>query len=178
MSIDVVKIASLARAFRPRPADELSMPAEAFRAFHESTGRALWGFLSRASGDSAVADDLSQEAYLRFLRAAIPESADFVYRRNYLFRIATNLLRDRYRAARWEEMDEPEAPSRDIGRELDVRRTLESASPRDRALLWLAYVEKLSHREIAAMLEVGEASVRTMLLRARERFKDTWGEKP
>lgn len=173
----MVRIASLARAMRPRSGGELSMPPEAFRAFHESTARPLWGFLARASGDSTVADDLSQEAYLRFLRAAIPESADFVYRRNYLFRIATNLLRDRYRAGRWEELEETAAPQRDLGRELDVRRALELAPPRDRALLWLAYVEKLSHREIAAIFDIREQSVRTMLLRARERFKDTWGEK-
>lgn len=40
---------------------------------------------------------------------------------------------------------------------------------RDQKILWLAYVEGFSHREIGEMIEVNEKSVRVLLLRARKR---------
>jgi RNA polymerase sigma-70 factor (ECF subfamily) len=42
---------------------------------------------------------------------------------------------------------------------------------RDRALLWLAYVEEASHTEIAADLGCGARSVRVLLFRARRRME-------
>ena len=44
--------------------------------------------------------------------------------------------------------------------------------PRDRALLWLAYVEGESHDEIATSLGVRRRGVRVMLFRARRRLRD------
>ena len=41
---------------------------------------------------------------------------------------------------------------------------------RDRAMLWLAYAQGASHEEIAEVVGVGRASVKTMLLRARTRL--------
>ena len=43
-------------------------------------------------------------------------------------------------------------------------------SPRDRQMLWLAYVEGSSHTEIAAALGLRTASIRSMLFRARQRL--------
>src|SRR5262245_21445963 len=74
------------------------MDEEAFRAFYDRTARALWAYLSRATGDPHLADDLLQETYYRFRRARVALDGD-VHRRNYLFRIATNLMRDGYRRA-------------------------------------------------------------------------------
>lgn len=57
---------------------------------------------------------------------------------------------------------------------VELRRDLESAleglSPRERALLWLAYAEGRAHREIAGILGVGELSVRVLLFRARKKL--------
>jgi RNA polymerase sigma-70 factor (ECF subfamily) len=43
-------------------------------------------------------------------------------------------------------------------------------SPRDRQMLWLAYVEGASHQEVAKALGLRTASVRSMLFRARQRL--------
>jgi RNA polymerase sigma-70 factor (ECF subfamily) len=69
---------------------------EGFRRLYEATSRPLWGYLQHASGRADVADDLLQETYCRFLLSKTPET-DEARIRSYLFRIATNLLHDRYR---------------------------------------------------------------------------------
>src|SRR5918999_1517938 len=77
----------------------LVMDEEAFHAFYDRTARILRAYLSRMTGDPHVADDLLQETYYRFLRArAHYESKE--HRRNSLFRIASNLVRDHFRSHR------------------------------------------------------------------------------
>src|SRR5512135_3285161 len=66
---------------------------ETFRAFYERTARGLWAYLARVTGDRELADDLLQETFYRFLRAAATHESE-AHRRNSLYRIATNLARD------------------------------------------------------------------------------------
>src|SRR5579872_2658801 len=76
-----------------------SMDSERFAAFYERSARPLWAYLARVSGDPALADDLLQESFIRFLAADAPRTDvdGEVAARRYLFRIATNLLRDHWR---------------------------------------------------------------------------------
>ncbi len=150
------------------------MSEQEFRIFYAQTARPLWAYLRRLCGDAALAEDLLQEAYYRFLRAKLPSDED-AYQRNYLFRIGTNLARDHFRKAK--RLAEPveEAPSseqvgHDVRLRSDVERVLEKLKPRERTLLWLAYVEEASHREIAQMTGLREISIRPMLFRARRKL--------
>jgi RNA polymerase sigma-70 factor (ECF subfamily) len=157
----------------------LNMTEEAFRAFYERTARPLWAYLARATGEPQTADDLLQDAYYRLLRARVTFEDDG-HRRNYLFRIATNLVRDRHRrpgrevALPDESAEEPfvardQAPERFAARR-DVGRALDALKPRDRDLLWLAYTLGLSHAEMAETLGVKTGSVKLLLFRARTRL--------
>jgi RNA polymerase sigma-70 factor (ECF subfamily) len=47
---------------------------------------------------------------------------------------------------------------------------LRELKPRDRQMLWLAYVEGLSHHEIGQALGLKTQSLRPMLFRARQRL--------
>lgn len=160
---------SLAAAAPVRPV----MDERRFEAFYESTSRRLWSYLVRASGSASVADDLLQESYYRLLKADFTAESD-EHRKNYLYRIATNLLRDRYRRRRSlrpvEESDAVADPSPSMGLADDLGRMMRRLSPRDRQILWLAHVEGFRHREIAGILGVKEGSVRLMLFRARKRL--------
>lgn len=143
-----------------------------FRRFYEQTARPLRAWLRRVAGVEHV-DDLAQETYLRFLRAAVhglPEDE----RRAYLYRIATNLVRDGWRAERRRgttvDDHEVEAPETSPADAIDVQRAMSRLRLRERTLVWLAYVERASHREIAAALDVKEGSVRVLLSRARQKL--------
>ena len=156
----------------------LAMDEDAFRAFYDRTSGALWGYLSRISGDRQMADDLLQESYYRLLKTTtVFESEN--HRRNYLYRIATNLVRDTKRAARpifdeGIEMADVAAPaSGDAESRTDVRRALGRLKPRERAMLWLAYANGSSHAEIAGVLGLKTASIKLLLFRARRKLAVT-----
>lgn len=157
----------------------LAMDEDAFRAFYERTSGALWGYLSRISGDRQVADDLLQESYYRLLKASIAFESEN-HRRNYLYRIATNLVRDARRGSRplfeeATEMSEVAAPASPADPETraDVRRALGRLKPRERAMLWLAYANGSSHAEIADVLGVKTGSIKLLLFRARRKLAAT-----
>jgi len=141
---------------------------EAFGVFYGRTNRSLWAYLLRISGRRDVADDLLQESYCRFLAAKLPEM-DAAASKNYLFKIATNLLRDRWRRGELSEPASAKEQSRveDPEARTDVRRAFEQLKPRERQLLWLAHVEGFDHKEIARLTGLRAASVRVLLFRAR-----------
>lgn len=180
-------------------AGERPFDAAGFRAFYERTARPLWAYVSRAAGDPELADDLVQEAYYRLLRADFVPESD-AHAKNYLYRIATNLMRDHFRRNRrysaagevgsqgsggpgptaepssaepgvaTRKTSAPADPGRGVRLRRDLRRFLGRLSPKDRQLLWLAHVEEASHREIAERLEIQERSVRVLVFRARRRL--------
>ncbi|HTI42198.1 MAG TPA: sigma-70 family RNA polymerase sigma factor [Vicinamibacterales bacterium] len=147
----------------------------AFAALHARTAGALRAYVYRVVGNAADADDIVQEAFLRMLRGDVPVDSEEHLRR-YLYRVASNLVVDRWRRRRHEQPEHlmPEQFSAPPHYENDasVAKIFAELKPRDRALLWLAYVEGESHEEIAASLGVGRRGVRVMLFRARRRLRD------
>ena len=160
------------------------MDEETFRAFYDRTARPVWTYLSRLSGDSQAADDLLQETYYRFLRVRTSWDSE-AHRRSYLFRIATNLVRDRHRrsvASPTVQLgDRDMAGGADAGaadRRADLDRAMARLRPRDRALLWLAYGVGQPHTEIASALGVKTGSVKLLLFRARRKLAGLLTGKP
>ena len=163
----------------------LQMDEEAFRGFYERTSRMLWVYLERMTGDRHAADDLLQDVYYRFLRSGATLENE-AHRRHYLFRIATNLARDRFRRARHvpphasHDESAPVATPGDrvdvaANRRMDLTRAMARLRSRDRAMLWLAYAQGASHKEIAEVVGVGTGSVKPLLFRARKRLAGLLG---
>ena len=157
---------------------------EAFAQLYQDTRGPLWAYIYRCVGNPGDADDIAQEAYLRFLRAAAAPR-DPTGARRYVFTIASNLVRDRWRSAerhqswltRWLTTTPRVAPpfvepSARLAREASLAGIFNRLGPRDRALLWLAHVEQLGHAEIGEILNLRPGSVKVMVHRARARLRD------
>lgn len=145
-----------------------------FEAFYLRTSRTLHGYLSRLSRDSGTADEVLQEAYIRIINAPAMEEGQ---RKAYLYTTATNILRDRWRRQKrereWSELSVvSEATHQNFNLPIDMASVFDCLSAQERAVLWLAHVEELSHREISAILRVKEKSVRVIVFRAREKAKE------
>jgi RNA polymerase sigma-70 factor (ECF subfamily) len=60
----------------------------------------------------------------------------------------------------------------------DFTRAMSRLKPRERAMLWLAYAEGASHREIADVLGLRPSSLKPMLFRARRKLAELLGRAP
>lgn len=179
--VDAVVVSS--QGLRARSADDVTAPLpdeREFLALYRAVSRPLWAYLYRMAGDRSDADDLLQETFLRYVQAPLP-TRDEGEVRAYLYRIASNLAIDRWRR-RGRESSRVEAPgalpdvpgaenaSESLALRHDMARTFRNLKPKDRALLWLAYVEGSKHDEIATALGLKPGSVPVMLMRARKKL--------
>ena len=152
-----------------------AMSEEAFLVFYAQTVRPLRGYLSLILGDISLVEDVLQESYFRLLRANLPLNMTEAHRKNYLFRTATNLVRDEGRRRKPVALENCEVAGRaseNVAERRDVERFLAALKPRERELLWLAYVERFSHNDIAGIVGAKPQSIRPMLSRARERLAE------
>jgi len=147
----------------------------AFEAFYVRTSSGIWAYLYRVSGDGALADDIVQEAFVRYLRSAradLPEGQ----RKAFIYKIASHLLTDSFRKKKTvslEDLPEREkaaGPAASDALSPDLRILFETLPQRDRALLWLAYAEGYDHAEIAEILGLKKASIKVLLFRLRRSF--------
>ena len=153
------------------PREETSpMDEYEFTRLYNANSGPILGYLIAVTGRRDLADDLLQETFFRLLARPRAEMTAEDMRR-YLFRIATNLLRDRWRSGVDKPYTEPVESSHAVDHDtaLDVRAMLQTLKPRERELLWLAYVEGMSHTEIAAATGLARLSVRLLLYRARNK---------
>lgn len=180
MSIREITVAELESSKLGAEAAEQAfhMDEQAFQTFYQKTARPLWSYLHRVLSSAVLADDLVQESYYRFLRADL-KSQDEAYQKNYLFRIATNLARDHWRRLpRRERLVEltpdlahvEDRTAERIQQRSDLGRALDRLKPREREILWLAYVEGSNHKEIAEIVGLRAASIRLVLFRARRKL--------
>ncbi len=174
MDLPIAKAATGGRAPQ-KPMDDAK-----FEAFYRKTAGGLWAYVHRLTGDGTAADDLVQKAFFQFIRAN-PVVASEEHMRRYLYRTATNLAFDHFRENKRRPTSslegEPErAGSGEPGAATQLRhdmaRVFGELKPRERALVWLAHVEELSHEEIAESLGLKPKSVRVLLFRARKRLAE------
>lgn len=164
----------------PAPQDALSsaetrlcMDETSFRLFYERSAPKLFGYLLRVSGERSLAEDILQETYCRFLQSKLPDMNE-AQQQSYLFRIATNLLRDGWRRCREslipENLPESASGQPQLDRQLELRQAFRRLKMRERQLLWLAYVEGSDHKEIAGITGLKPGSIRLLLFRARRKL--------
>jgi RNA polymerase sigma factor (sigma-70 family) len=150
---------------------------------HEAAVRA---FLVRvARGDHALADDLAQETFVECYRSLARFRGGSQFR-TWLLGIAYNRLRSELRRRRPHEAWEGDALPADSAPELDLaapppsevvdlRSDLATALARlpadERAAIHLCYHEGLSHAEAACVLDCPLGTVKTNVLRAKDKLR-------
>jgi RNA polymerase sigma factor (sigma-70 family) len=140
--------------------------------FQRHRRQLLW-YLRRLTSSREDAEEIAQEAYLRLLRVDGLE-VDAVRARNYLFRTATNLVRDNYRrrTARCEQLHvalddvQLEAEDSTLDRIVDsqlaadiVLAILRGVSPRPRQAFLLHFGHGVTYEQIAMELGVSKKTV-------------------
>lgn len=141
--------------------------------------RLLFGVAYRMTGSVADAEDLVQEAWLRW---STVDSADVANPKAYLVRTITNLSLNELTSARarretyvgpW--LPEPLLTEPDASQEAEMAESisqamlvvLETLTPTERAVFLLHDVFGYSHTEIASIVDKSEAAVRQTAARAR-----------
>jgi RNA polymerase sigma-70 factor, ECF subfamily len=176
----------------PDPAGDSSPRTPDLAASFEPHRRFLVGLAYRMLGSVAEAEDVAQDAFLRWSSA---DRTDVAQPRAFLARIASRLCLDRMKTASarrehyvgtWlpEPVVEPPHAAVDASREPHGRAalaedvsfallmTLERLSPLERAAFLLHDVFDMDYREIAEVLDRSEAACRQLAARGRDHVRD------
>ena len=141
---------------------------EAFDSLLRGLGPALLRYVTRVTGDPALAEDVVQETFIAIVRkiAWLQDASLF---RAWAYRIASReafrLLRKR-RALIFEPIGELEAapePPSDPWQHERLLSSLERLSPASRAVVTLHYLEEMPLAEVAAILELPLGTVKSRL---------------
>jgi RNA polymerase sigma-70 factor (ECF subfamily) len=161
----------------------------------------LWNFVRRFVADSATAEDLLQEVFLRVVRSA-PEWEPSAKFSTWVFTIARNLCTDNARRGalrRADSLDQTPQPSRDdsgphridriagpdgnaeraaMNREIADRvdRAVAELPLEQREVFLMREVMDLSFAEIAAATRTSEPTVKSRMRYALERLRAALGE--
>jgi RNA polymerase sigma factor (sigma-70 family) len=142
----------------------------------------LFRYLVRLTGDSDLAADVAQETFVRLVERE-PDNTGI---RAWLYRVATNLVRDHSRVARRRiellqershRVPHGDAPTdAHLALEIEekrqaVRNALEALSERDRTVL-LMREEGFSHEEIATAVGTTTKSIGRMIARALQKLSN------
>lgn len=149
--------------------------------------RPVWRMLLRNTGDESTADDLCQTAFLKACDKARDLTDEGAFR-SWLYRIALNLARSRWRGlARWKtdpesELDEragegpsPEATAADRQRIARVRTAIDSLPRLQREVVRLRLQAELPFKDIAQVLGTTESSAKVSYHHAVKKLRDQLG---
>lgn len=153
---------------------ESKLRKESFRIFYQQYSKPFWRFIFKMCGDSSLTDDIFQESFYRFFRAA-PESLNEHQKKSYLYKTAVRLIIDQQKRIKVEkkyqsEFDPDEQDDRKDFLSEDLEKMFGLLNLKERTLLWLAHVEGYSHKEISEITQFKEKSIKVQLFRIRKKF--------
>lgn len=141
-------------------------------------GPAVYRLACAVTGSRSDADDVFQEVFLRYHRAA-PDFESETHEKAWLLRVTVNRCKSLL-ASPWRKRS---VPLEDVyacpGPEASaVAEALAALPPGDRTLLHLYYYEGYRTEEIARLLGRSGATVRSQLTRARQKLARLLKEEP
>lgn len=154
----------------------------AFDRLYARYERRLYGYIRRIVGESAVADDLFQDIFLKVLRdrSYDPERGRFA---PWLFAVARNACLAAQRSERSHanlreragETLQPTTPAprpdARLGEAARVQAAMAALPEAQRQLILLKQLGELSYREIAGLMGVAEGTIKSRLHAATQAFR-------
>jgi len=166
----------------------------AFNFLIEKFRRPLISFMYRMTHNSAIAEELAQEVFLRIYRSRESYSADAKFT-TWMYRIATNLAVNHARDSKY---DRPEVKSsldetdEETGLAIDVtdgtpnveqqmlrrerlaaiRQQIESLPERQRMAVLMHKYQNMDYKQIAEVLHLSESATKSLLFRAYETLRE------
>lgn len=141
-------------------------------------GPAVYRLACAVTGSRSNADDVFQEVFLRYHRAA-PDFASQAHEKAWLLRVTVNRCKSLL-SSPWRRHS---VPLEDVyacpgPEESAVAEALAALPPKDRTLLHLYYYEGYRTEEMARLLGRKSATIRSQLTRARQKLARLLKEEP
>jgi RNA polymerase sigma-70 factor (ECF subfamily) len=187
---------------RPRPSEEIEMPEaeairraqrgdpDAFERLYRLHSRRVYSVVLRMVGNTAEAEDLTQEAFLQLFRKIHTFRGDSAFS-TWLHRLTVNVVLMKLRkktlpATSLDETMEPDdegsgpkieigGPDQTLAGSLDrvnLERAVEQLPPGYRAVFLLHDVQGFEHNEIANLMECSIGNSKSQLHKARTRLRE------
>src|SRR4029079_17347593 len=177
-------------AYRGIMADLLRRVADqadpaAFRELYDTFGPRVKAYMMRKGADAGTAEDLAQETLLTVWRKASLYAGDKGSMTTWVFAIARNLRIDRLRReVPWQQLPEgrlteasseplPDEAMAEKERQERVQAALAELPPEQKDVVILAYLEGLSHSEIAERLGLPLGTVKSRMRIAYQKIRQT-----
>ena len=157
----------------------------AFRELYEAYGPRVKAYMMRKGADAGTAEDLAQETLLTVWRKAALYAGDKGSMTTWVFAIARNLRIDKLRReVPWQELPEgrlaeasseplPDEAVAEKERQERVQAALAELPPEQKEVVSLAYLEGLSHSEIAERLALPLGTVKSRMRIAYQKIRQT-----
>jgi len=165
----------------------------AFNYLVQKYRRAMVSFMYRMAHNSAAAEDLAQEVFLRVYRSREKYEANAKFT-TWLYRIATNLAVNHARDTRHERaentvsLDEPDTetgmtvdlPDESLSveenivrreRMLAIRQKVQALPERQKMAVLMHKYQQMDYRQIAEVLKLSESATKSLLFRAYETLR-------
>lgn len=163
------------------PRDIANLVAALFEQYHMK----VFAYLYRLLHNRDLAHDLTQETFLRLLHSG-RRLTEIENHRAWIYRLASNLAFNALKRQRrftwlpWHtattlQLAHPD-PADMVAEQMAIVQALAALPPHYRAPLLLYTQCELNIREIAAILQLSESNTKVRLHRAREKFRQVYGE--
>jgi RNA polymerase sigma-70 factor (ECF subfamily) len=153
----------------------------AFERLYRDNERKVFGLCLRMSSDGALAEELTQEVFVRAWRKLGSFRGDSAFS-SWLYPLTLNVARSEHRSRRRRDARivatedparlerTPRAPMPEAG--FDLERAIATLPPGARAVFVLHDVEGRTHEEIAGMLDIAPGTSKAQLFRARRLLRE------
>lgn len=158
---------------------------QAFAALFEQFHAPILNYLHRMVSDRAVAEDLTQDTFIKAYKALPKTKPDLAFKA-WLYRIATNTAISHMRRGKiikWlpfvtDPEQRGERLERSVTRQADIADTLDQLPKHYASVLLLRHYQGLSLAETAQALDITENAAKLRLFRARKAFAQIYGINP